>query len=251
MPLLAEVSPNCNFQGDCSCPEGYELTGDTSTCRYTGSYVPPKNDDLVYCDVDDNCHIDARCSWYEHEYRHICVCNPGYSGDGYRCDPIEDSCAIVSTRCGGSGNVNTLFTLFTLQKPEICDEHATCNYNEALGKSVCDCEHGYNGDGHHCQLSPECVTEGDCGENAFCDSGVCQCQEDFYRDGADRCVPNGRCGSVYCGTNAICRFDVLGLQYCTCIDGYQGNPFDYCDSIPEPCNVRNNCGLNANCVPSE
>lgn len=261
VPLFVEqeLSPNCDYQNDCKCPEGYELSEDQFICHYVGTYDPQtKNEDLIPCDVDANCHINAKCSWYEQELRHICICNHGFSGDGYNCDlDEEDSCAIVSTKAkyrhGAEPNPYVLCSLLPLQKPEICDVHATCNYNEQLGKSVCDCVRGYNGDGHHCQLAPECETAAHCGDNAFCDSGVCQCLEGFERDlTSDQCVPSGRCGSVFCGSNAICRSDVQqAVQYCDCIDGYQGDALVGCVSIPIPCNVRNNCGIHANCVPSE
>ncbi|KAL7736227.1 hypothetical protein ACLKA6_002906 [Drosophila palustris] len=234
VPILLddhEVESRCNFLGDCSCPEGYDLTEDRKSCRYAGAYDVEKNEDLVPCDVDSNCHVDAKCFWDEHELRHICTCNTGFSGDGYNCEPIEDSCAI---------------------RPEICDSHADCSFNEQLGKSECVCHRGYTGDGYRCQLAPECQQAADCGENAFCDGGVCQCHDGFERDLSDVCVPAGRCGSVFCGSNAICRWDnTLDVQYCDCIDGYQGDALVGCLSIPTPCNVRNNCGIHATCEPTE
>jgi len=72
------------------------LTDDRKSCHYAGAYDVDKNEDLVPCDVDSNCHVNARCSWDDHEMRHLCTCNAGFSGDGYTCDPIEESCAIVS-----------------------------------------------------------------------------------------------------------------------------------------------------------
>ncbi|EDW61724.1 nidogen [Drosophila virilis] len=234
VPILLdehEVEPRCNILGDCTCPEGYELSEESRTCRYAGGYDVDNSEDLLPCDVDSNCHINARCSWWEHQLRHICTCNEGYSGDGYNCDPIEESCAI---------------------KPDICDTHATCSYSDQLGKSECVCERGYTGDGHRCQLAPECDGAEQCGENAHCDGGVCQCNEAYERDVSDRCVPTGRCGSVYCGSNAICKWDeALGVQFCDCIDGYQGDALAGCLSIPIPCNLRNNCGIHATCEPTE
>lgn len=94
------MSPNCDYQNECKCPEGYELSEDQFVCTYVGAYDPlTKNEDLIPCDVDAQCHINAKCSWYEQELRHICICNHGFSGDGYNCDlEEEDSCAIVSTK---------------------------------------------------------------------------------------------------------------------------------------------------------
>ncbi|KAH8299746.1 hypothetical protein KR044_005465 [Drosophila immigrans] len=234
VPILLddhEIESSCDFMGTCSCPEGYDLSEDAKSCRYGGVYDVDKNEELIPCDVDSNCHINAKCSWYEHEMRHICTCNEGFSGDGYSCEPIEDSCAI---------------------KPDICDSHATCNFNEQLGKSECVCQRGYTGDGYGCQLAPECQAAEHCGENAFCDGGVCQCQDGFERDPSDRCAPAGRCGSVFCGSNAICKRDPQqDVQYCDCIEGYQGDAQAGCVSTPTPCNVRNNCGIHATCEPTE
>ncbi|XP_017839052.1 nidogen [Drosophila busckii] len=234
VPILLdehELEPRCNILGDCTCPEGYDLSEDGRSCRYAGGYEMDNNEELVPCDVDANCHINARCSWFEHKLRHICNCNPGYSGDGYSCELIEDSCAI---------------------KPDICDAHATCDFNDALGKSECVCARGYTGDGYRCQLAPECESAEQCGEQAFCDAGVCLCQEGYERDLSDRCVPAGRCGAVYCGSNAMCKWDAeQAVQYCQCIDGYQGDALAGCVSRPTPCNVRNNCGIHAACEPTE
>ncbi|XP_030387552.1 nidogen-1 [Scaptodrosophila lebanonensis] len=234
VPLLLdehELEANCNEEGDCNCPEGYELTEDSRTCRYILHYPVEPSEDLVPCDVDANCHINATCAWYEQELRHICTCNPGLSGDGYNCDPIDDSCAM---------------------RPDICDPHASCQYQEQLDKSECVCERGYRGDGFHCQLEPECQWSADCGDSAFCDNGVCQCNEGLERDANDLCVQSGRCGAVFCGSNAICKWDASqGVQYCACLDGYEGDALEGCTSKPEPCNVRNTCGIHATCEPTE
>lgn len=139
-----------------------------------------------------------------------------------------------------------------LQKPRICDSHADCKYNEAIGKSECVCNRGYEGDGFRCQLAPECQEDVHCGQNAVCDNGVCQCIQGYERDNGDVCVPAGRCGSVFCGVNAVCKLDaVKSVQYCDCMEGYEGNALEGCRSIPAQCNVRNNCGVHATCEPTE
>ncbi|KAH8401667.1 hypothetical protein KR009_007215 [Drosophila setifemur] len=226
-----DLEPSCDFFGDCRCPDGYELSEDYRRCINAQEYDVERNGELIPCDVDSTCHINATCEWYEHELRHICTCIAGFSGDGYNCEPIDDSCAI---------------------KLDICDIHATCQYNEQLGKSECVCERGYEGDGFRCRLAPECDTNEHCGENAFCDNGVCQCQQDFERDVSDNCRPAGLCGSVYCGSNAICKLDpVQNEQLCDCLEGYEGDPINGCVSKPTPCNVRNTCGIHATCEPTE
>lgn len=207
---------------------------------------------VVPCDVDENCHINATCNWYGQELRHICTCQPGFRGDGYNCDPIsDDSCAIVSDY-SPIYDIPMTASLKPLQRPDICDVHADCVYEEHLGKSECQCQAGYTGNGFNCQLAAECQSAEHCGENAFCDDGVCRCQADFERDVSDRCVPAGRCGSVFCGSNAICKWDSAeGVQYCDCLDGYQGDALTGCTSKPLSCHVLNNCGIHATCEPTE
>lgn len=63
--------------------------------------------------------------------------------------------------------------------------HASCTYDEQLGKSVCKCDKGYEGDGKSCQLAPECLSDESCGAYALCDGGTCSCQNGFERDFSD------------------------------------------------------------------
>lgn len=38
------------------------------------------------------------------------------------------------------------------------------------------------------------------------------------------------------------------VQYCSCPEGFVGDGVQSCKSIPPTCNVKNNCGLNAQCL---
>ncbi|XP_023302735.2 nidogen [Lucilia cuprina] len=227
-----DIEPRCNFFGDCTCDDGYELMEDIQMCRYVGSYnIDHRSEDFVPCDVEYNCHPNASCEWFEVELRHICTCKSGYYGDGYNCAIIDESCAV---------------------KPEICDPQAECLYNEVLGHSECKCKRGYEGDGYRCTLAPECLEDLDCGQNAFCDRDVCQCQAGFERDMSDLCVVPGSCGSVVCGANALCKYDQhQDVKYCDCMDGYEGDALVGCKSKPIPCNVQFNCGVHASCEPTD
>lgn len=130
--------------------------------------------------------------------------------------------------------------------------NAQCLYDEIVGKSVCKCNKKYEGDGKTCQLAPECASAEDCVENSNCSDGVCVCNEGFERDISDFCVPAGFCGGAYCAKNAVCLWDnVLGIQYCSCPEGFVGDGLTNCKSVPPPCNVKNNCGLNAQCAPTQ
>lgn len=101
-------------------------------------------------------------------------------------------------------------------------------------------------------MAPECYEDSHCGSNAYCDDSICQCVAGYERDVTDKCVQPGLCGSVFCGHNAICKWDGhQSVHYCECIEGYQGNALDACTSIPPTCNIKNNCGVHATCEPTE
>lgn len=222
------VEPNCDYFGDCSCPDGYELASDENVCRSISSNE--LGSDMVTCDVDDNCHHNATCEWSDEKMHHICICNHGFAGDGFKCSKIDESCTT---------------------NPGLCDVHATCEYNESMGKSECKCEPRYEGDGIRCKLAPECRSDIECGQSAYCDKGVCQCIEGYERDLSDFCVPAGMCGGTYCADNAMCKWDnKQHVQYCECMEGYMGDGVSSCKSIPTSCRVRNTCGVHASCEPS-
>lgn len=63
-------------------------------------------------------------------------------------------------------------------------------------------------------------------------------------------MPIGFCGGAFCATNAVCLWDDRQqVSYCSCPEGFIGDGLQSCKSIPPKCNVRNNCGLNAQCLP--
>lgn len=224
-----DIAPFCTVQG-CTCPTGYTLIeyAFDQICRYTEAQ--PENPDLPSCDVENNCSPHANCIWDEHQYRYDCACNPGYDGNGYTCVEKEVSC---------------------LDEEDICDQHASCNYIVSLKKSICVCNKGYEGDGRTCSLAPECIVDDDCGHHSVCVDGLCACQDGFERDISDNCVRAGSCGGAYCADNAICKWDQYQqVPYCHCPEGHIGDGIQQCKSIPPPCNIRNNCGLHATCVPN-
>jgi hypothetical protein len=181
------------------------------------------------CDVVNNCHRFANCEFDQSTYRYECVCGPGYDGSGIDCIETEASCA----------------------QEDICDIHANCIYNSTLRKSVCVCQEGYEGSGKSCQPISECKQDSECGYHSNCNQGVCECNQGYERDNTDLCVPVGSCNGVYCAENAYCRFDSQRkINFCYCPDGYSGDGVNECKSTPPPCNIRNNCGLYASCVPN-
>lgn len=181
------------------------------------------------CDYKVDCHYNANCEWSEEEQSYMCSCLPGYDGDGYTCEEKPIGCYDDSS----------------------CDVHATCQYDQKASSRVCVCEQGYVGDGRSCQTAPECQTDADCGINSWCETGLCSCKGGFERDLSDFCVPAGSCGGAFCAENAICQFDTIQqVSYCLCPKDFVGDGVHSCKSVPPPCNVRNNCGLNAVCGPS-
>lgn len=67
----------------------------------------------------------------------------------------------------------------------ICDVHASCVYDELIGKSVCKCDKKYEGDGKSCRIGPECLENENCSENTHCEAGACICNEGYERDSSD------------------------------------------------------------------
>lgn len=65
------------------------------------------------------------------------------------------------------------------------------------------------------------------------------------------CIAAGTCGGVFCAENAVCQWDnIEKVQFCFCPEGFEGNGVTSCNAITPPCNVQNNCGVNAICTPN-
>ncbi|CAF1294100.1 unnamed protein product, partial [Didymodactylos carnosus] len=100
----------------CVCDPGY--INDGSTCVR----------DVISCNIENKCHINAQCLHNEQIDRYVCLCKTGYKGDGITCRH-EHSCV---------GNVT------------ICSQHASCVYDAVLQDNVCECKTGYVGNGVQC-----------------------------------------------------------------------------------------------------
>lgn len=221
----------------CICPSGFRVMeyGYSVKCERDDT-VPEDHavnsrisSDRVSCDVENNCNANANCEWSEEDAAFQCSCVPGFDGDGYVCEEKPSACDEDSS----------------------CDIHATCQYDLKLATRICVCENGYVGDGRTCQLPPECNKDADCGLHSWCEEGLCSCKSGFERDLSDFCVPAGSCGGAYCAENAICQYDsVQQVSYCLCPKEFVGDGVQSCKSVPPPCNIRNNCGLDATCAPA-
>ncbi|XP_059616809.1 nidogen [Phlebotomus argentipes] len=227
----------------CTCPHGFQILEFAfgTTCvhqddnySYNGSeyYNPEGNNGRLEqpsCNEQNNCSPYADCLRSRSDASYECVCKPGYDGDGHTCEEKSISCA----------------------DEDICDVHATCKYLPEERTSICVCDPGYEGNGRTCFMAAECMHEDDCGIYSVCESGMCHCKEGFERDMSDFCVPIGSCGGAICAENALCRWDHAQMvSYCFCPPEFEGDGIHTCKSKPPACNVRNNCGLYASCVPN-
>ena len=94
--------------------------------------------------------------------------------------------------------------------PNPCGSNAECR--EHNGGAACTCVKDYQGSPPNCR--PECVVSADCASHLACVGYKC-------RDPCD-----GQCGA-----NAQCRVR-SHVPMCSCIAGYQGDPFRGCTAIP-------------------
>lgn len=167
-------------------------------------------------DPCDACDAMATCE------AGICVCPPGFDGDGTACVDI-DECAT------GAAN---------------CDANATCTNTE--GSSTCACDKGFVGDGQTCEAAASCADD-PCDANATCSEGAegptCECNAGFDGDGR-ACADIDECdqGDGPCDINATCANGPGGFD-CTCNDDFEGDGLTCTGTLgygetctePEPC----------------
>lgn len=91
--------------------------------------------------------------------------------------------------------------------PSPCGANANCREQNGAGSCTCIEDH-FGNPYEGCR--PECVLNSDCPTNRACVRNKCQ----------DPCPGT-------CGQNAECQV-VNHLPSCTCIEGYEGDPFRYC-----------------------
>ncbi|TSM44109.1 Stabilin-1 [Bagarius yarrelli] len=207
-----------NCDEDCRCVHGVcdNRPGSQGVCRrnsclsgYTGELC-----DLtaMLCDSDgasEHCHIHAYCTRVNNI--NMCVCNPGYEGDGYSC--TEANLCLRADRGG-------------------CHIGAQCLY-AGPGNISCICNEGWTGDGFVCVEINNCLTanRGGCHEQAECiyigpGQSECACKKGFMGDGimcqiVNPCLTdNGGCHAT-----ATCSFNNSGIHQCTCPEDHAGDGF--------------------------
>ncbi len=146
------------------------------------------------------CSPDATCSSGAGE-SFTCTCNPGFEGDGFICQDI-DECAV---NAGG------------------CDVNATC-FN-APGSFSCTCNPGFTGNGLQCTAS----AGGICGDGLIADTEACDDGSTVSGDGCSAacaievgfvCFSRpSRCGR-FCQTDVECQAnEICGVAaVCTASD---------------------------------
>ena len=95
--------------------------------------------------------------------------------------------------------------------PSPCGANALCKERNNAGSCVCLPE--FIGNPYE-ECRPECILNSDCPSNKACINQKCR----------DPCPGT-------CGQNADCQV-INHLPSCTCIPGFTGDPFRYCNRIP-------------------
>lgn len=96
--------------------------------------------------------------------------------------------------------------------PSPCADNAQCT--EQNGIARCTCIPPYIGNPYTGGCKPECIINSDCASNMACLSQHCR----------------NPCQGL-CGTNTECSV-VNHIPVCTCLPGYDGNPFTSCRQEP-------------------
>ena len=141
------------------------------------------------------CGQNAECRVVSHTPN--CVCIQGYVGNPFSsCQPDETPKPATPS--------NPCF-------PSPCGANAICQQRNDAGS--CTCIPDYIGNPYE-GCRPECVLSTDCPSNKACIRNKCM----------DPCPGT-------CGQNAECQV-INHLASCTCIPGYTGDPFRFCNVIP-------------------
>lgn len=141
------------------------------------------------------CGQNAECRVVSHSPN--CVCVPGYVGDPFNLCSLPPRQPIQASLHPCS--------------PSPCGANAVCK--ELNGAGSCTCLPDYFGNPYE-SCRPECLRNSDCPSNKACVNQKCK----------DPCPGT-------CGQNADCQV-VNHLPSCTCIPGYTGDPYRYCNIIP-------------------
>ncbi|XP_030839204.1 fibrillin-1-like isoform X3 [Strongylocentrotus purpuratus] len=223
----AVLGSDCNGQSQCRITATNTLAGDP--CRGIHKYL-----EVAYTckDFDEcaagthSCDDNATCQNAPGSF--ICVCNVGYTGNGFSCTDFDECAAGTHS----------------------CDANATCH--NAPGSFFCACNIGYTGNGFSCIDIDECTSRpGTCDTNAACTntpgSFKCACNPG-YRGSGSTCTDVNECeiGTSNCYANSACT-NTPGSFTCICNEGYTFNGIG-CIDVNE-CEIGDsNCYANSACT---
>ncbi|XP_034249826.1 nidogen [Thrips palmi] len=205
-----DLQPHCDPDGvsNCVCPEAYIL--DTNICLPAAEAAEESE---ISCDSANNCHPHASCVYVPALLQHKCVCNVGFSGDGFECSNNAGSCLDLQD----------------------CHPYAECKLLEHEDRYDCACRAGFKGDGRlQCVRDepPGCEVTRDCHPEARCmpvgRKYQCVCGAGTQGDGktCERTTPPGCEVLQDCGRFAEClRVRGEAGYRCQCLPGYLGDGY--------------------------
>lgn len=262
---LACLQQRCSDPCPGACGQNAEcrVLNHSPNCRCISSYTgnpfivchpqppPPLTHDVVDPCKPSPCGPNSECRNVGNNAQ--CNCLVGFMGIPPNCRP----------ECASSADCPTNLACFN-QKcrdpcPGVCGNNAECYVINHT--PMCVCLKGYTGNPFiNCDVqrdiieSPLPCVPSPCGSNAICSelngAGACECLPEFFGNPYDGCRPecilNSDCPSNLacvnqhcrdpcagiCGPNAICHVR-HHLPHCNCLNGYEGNPYSYCNVIPE------------------
>ncbi|XP_011060882.1 PREDICTED: nidogen-2 isoform X2 [Acromyrmex echinatior] len=251
----------------CTCMPGFEET--EQGCS-PSQHAP--------CNEEDNCSSYGLCISDGNKKKHVCVCMPGYVGDGYTCysesdvtttdEPPQPQCVVGVCWCPSGwefrnracvrqeGEYTTIdYRDLSCNVVNRCHPYAQCIYVTSTGDYECRCNPGYEGDGMECTKTDECNDNSECEKNEQCtyhpmnSRYECTCKPGFSMDMDDQCVQSDCSTNLsQCHVNAQCVPSSDSGYKCVCISGYHGDGMRQCVEDHIGCNVLNNCGRNAVCA---
>ncbi|XP_029175625.1 nidogen-2 isoform X4 [Nylanderia fulva] len=252
----------------CICAPGFE---DTEQGCYPTQHAS--------CNEEDNCSPYGLCSFDGNRKKHVCVCMPGYVGDGYTCysesdtttttdEPPQPQCLIEVCWCPSGwefhnhacvrqeGEYTTVdYRDYECNDNSDCEENERCTYHPISSRYECTCNPGFSlvddrcvqsdcsTNPSQCHVNAQCISSGDGGYKCVCISG-------YHGDGMRQCVEDHIGCNVLnnCGRNAVCGYNQTSANFaCICQPGYYGDGFT---CLPHTSCRRdpNLCSPDATCV---
>ncbi|KAL0115115.1 hypothetical protein PUN28_010595 [Cardiocondyla obscurior] len=248
----------------CICSPGFE---ETDQGCYPSQHAP--------CNEEDNCSPYGLCSFDGNRKKHVCVCMPGYVGDGYTCysesdvtttdEPPQPQCVVGVCWCPNGwefrnhacvrqeGEYTTVdYRDYECSGNSECEKNEQCTYHPTSSRYECTCKPGYSMNMDDRCVPSDCSTNlSQCHVNAQCvpsdDGGYkCICISGYHGDGVRQCVEDHIGCNVLnnCGRNAVCAYNQTSANFaCVCQPGYYGNGFT--------CRPQSSCRHDPNLCSSE